>query len=263
MPRLESKAVLITGAAQGIGEAIARCAIEEGAQVYITDINETGAQALAQELGPNAHHRTLDVRSEDDWRSVLSSIDRLDVLVNNAGITGFDPQDPRPQDPEHGDLADWDRVHDTNLRGVFLGCKHAIRKMRPNTGSSSIINIGSRSGVVGTPRAAAYASSKGAIRNHTKSVALYCAEESLDIRCNCVQPAAILTPMWDPMLGEGAQREANLKAFAADCPLKRFGTPDEVAHLVVHLASDESRYTTGAEFTIDGGMLAGTAQTSK
>ncbi len=124
-------------------------------------------------------------------------------------------------------------------------------------GAGSIVNIGSRSGVVGVSGASAYASSKGAVRNHTKSVALYCAEQRLPIRCNVVQPAAILTPMWEPMLGTGEARDANLRAHSAACPLNRFGTPEEVAHLVVHLASDESGYTTGAEFTVDGGILAG------
>ena len=107
------------------------------------------------------------------------------------------------------------------------------------------------------PRAVAYASSQAAVRHHTKSVALYCAEDELAIRCNAIQPAAILTPMWEPVLGTGPQREANLRAYAASAPLKRFGAVEEVAALAVHLASDESGFTTGAVFDIDGGMLAG------
>jgi NAD(P)-dependent dehydrogenase (short-subunit alcohol dehydrogenase family) len=261
MPRLFKKTALITGAAQGIGEGIARRFIDEGADVILTDIQDDRGSLLADALGDQACYMHLDVRNEDEWIHALDAIDQLDILVNNAGITGFDPTNPMPQDPEYASLDSWLQVHQTNLVGTFLGCKHAIRKRRSNPQSASIINIGSRSGVVGIPRAAAYASSKGAIRNHTKSVALYCAEESLNIRCNCVQPAAILTPMWDPMLGEGDQREENLRKFASDCPVKRFGTPEEVAHLAVYLASDESCYTTGAEFTLDGGMLAGTAQT--
>nr|MCU0627334.1 SDR family oxidoreductase [Gemmatimonadaceae bacterium] len=127
------------------------------------------------------------------------------------------------------------------------------------TGTGSIINISSRSGVVGIPAAAAYASSKAAVRNHTKSVALYCAQQGWTIRCNSVHPAAILTPMWEPMLGEGAAREAAMRAFVADTPLARFGRPEEVAAVCVLLASDEATYVTGAEFTIDGGILAGSA----
>lgn len=261
MPRLEMKTALITGAAQGIGLAIAKRFIEEGARVILTDINDAMGMPAAEAIGEAASYRRLDVREESDWIDVLQSVEQLDILVNNAGITGFDPDHPRPHDPEHAALEDWLNVHETNLVGTFLGCKQAIRSMRSGDRPGSIINIGSRSGVVGIPRAAAYASSKGAIRNHTKSVALYCAEEGLRIRCNCIQPAAILTPMWDPMIGSGPDRENNIAKLAADCPIQRFGTPEEVAHLAVYLASNESAYTTGAEFTLDGGMLAGTAQT--
>ena len=131
--------------------------------------------------------------------------------------------------------------------------------LRASGRTGSIINLGSRSGVVGIPGASAYAASKAAVRNHTKSVALYCAEQDLPIRCNVIQPAAILTPMWDPLLGTGPEREQRMNAVTHDCPLGRFGKPEEVAALAVYLAGDESAYTTGAEFTLDGGTLAGTA----
>ena len=111
------------------------------------------------------------------------------------------------------------------------------------------------------PGAAAYASSKAAVRNHTKTVALYCAEQGLDIRCNSIHPAAILTPMWDPMLGDGKERSARMREFVRDCPLRRFGTPEEVAAVVLMLASDEATYMTGAELNLDGGTLAGSAAT--
>jgi len=267
MPRLTGKTAIITGAAQGIGYAIADSFINEGARVILSDLNDEPGLASAERLGDSASYTHLDVRDESQWERVIGEtieqFGHLDVLVNNAGISGFDPVYPRPQDPEHVSLEDWTKVHDTNLVGTFLGCKHAIRAMRSTSEAGSIINIGSRSGVVGVPRAVGYASSKGAIRNHTKSVALYCAEEGLAVRCNCIQPAAILTPMWDPMLGVGDAREANIAKFSADCPLQRFGTPQEVASLAVHLASDESCYTTGGEFNIDGGMLAGSAQLSQ
>jgi NAD(P)-dependent dehydrogenase (short-subunit alcohol dehydrogenase family) len=126
-------------------------------------------------------------------------------------------------------------------------------------GHGSIVNVSSRSGLVGIPGAAAYASSKAAIRNHTKTVALYCAGLGLDIRCNSIHPAAILTPMWEPMLGQGPDRTARMAAFVADTPLKRFGTPEEVAAVAVLLASDEAAYMTGTELNIDGGLLAGSA----
>ncbi len=269
MPRLTDKVALVTGAAQGIGLAIAQAFISEGATVILSDLNDTVCTDQANSLGNRASSMKLDVRESDDWQAAIDHIlkthNQLDILVNNAGITGFDQTaettSPEPHDPEHATLESWRRVHQTNLDGTFLGCKHAISAMRRNPNTiGSIINIASRSGVVGIPRAAAYASSKAAIRNHTKSVALYCAEEGLQIRCNAIQPAAILTPMWEPMLGTGPDREANIAKFTSGTPLNRFGTTEEVAALAVHLASDESAYTTGAEFNIDGGMLAGTAQ---
>ncbi len=261
MARLVRKIALITGAARGIGAAIARAFCAQGAAVVLTDIRDEMGQAVADSLGPAAEYQRLDVRSEADWERVTGDIvarrGRLDVLVNNAGITGFD-EAVGPHDPEHAALADWHAVHATNLDGVFLGCRHAIRAMRRG-GAGSIINLGSRSGIVGIPGAAAYASSKAAVRNHTKSVALYCAEQGLHIRCNVIQPAAILTPMWDALLGDGPERAARLADFCAEVPLRRFGTVEEVAALAVYLASDESAYATGAEFTLDGGILAGAA----
>lgn len=257
--RLKSKVALVTGAARGIGEAVAAAFAREGAAVILTDIDAEGAARAAARLGQRAE--ALDVREERDWIRVIDGIlareGRLDILVNNAGVTGFEGE-PRPHDPEHASLEDWRAVHATNLDGVFLGCKHAIRAMR-RTGAGSIINMSSRSGIVGIPGAAAYASSKAAIRNHTKSVALYCAGEGLNIRCNSIHPAAILTPMWEPMLGEGEDRERRMKEFVAEAPLKRFGTPEEVAAIAVLLASDEAAYMTGSEIHIDGGILAGSA----
>lgn len=261
MNRLKGKTALITGAARGIGEAIAQAFLHEGAIVCLTDIDDELGQATARRLGLSATYRRLDVRDEQDWASVtgrlLDTHGAVDIVVNNAGITGFENGE-MVHDPENASLAAWRAVHETNLDGVFLGCKHAIRAMRPR-GTGSIINISSRSGLVGIPAAAAYASSKAAIRNHTKTVALYCAEQGLRIRCNSLHPAAILTPMWEPMLGHGPDREAKMAEFVKDTPLRRFGLPEEVAAVAVLLASDEATYITGAEFSIDGGLLAGSA----
>jgi NAD(P)-dependent dehydrogenase (short-subunit alcohol dehydrogenase family) len=226
----------------------------------VTDIDDAAGAAFAASLGAAATYRRLDVREEAHWQRVTQELceqGRLDVVVNNAGITGFE-QGRGPHDPEHASLDDWHAVHRTNLDGVFLGCKYAIRAMRAR-GTGSIINISSRSGLVGIPAAAAYASSKAAVRNHTKTVALYCAGQGLAIRCNSIHPAAILTPMWDAMLGEGSQREARMRELVRDTPMRRFGAPEEVAALAVLLAADEARYMTGAELTIDGGILAGSA----
>jgi NAD(P)-dependent dehydrogenase (short-subunit alcohol dehydrogenase family) len=259
--RLASKIALVTGAARGIGAAIADAFAREGAVVWVTDIRDEEGAACAARLGSSATYRRLDVREEDDWINVLDEVvardGKLDILVNNAGITGLETT-LEGHNPEQASLSDWRAVHQTNLDGVFLGCKHALRVMRPRT-TGSIINMSSRSGIVGIPGAAAYASSKAAVRNHTKSVALYCAEQGWTVRCNSIHPAAILTPMWEPMLGEGAEREANIAAFVADTPLRRFGAPQDVAAVAVMLASDESSYITGAEFHIDGGILAGSA----
>lgn len=265
MNRLNNKIALVTGASRGIGEAIAKTFVVEGAFVYLTDINDELGAKVASRFGDRATYFHLDVREEADWQAVISKIisrhSRLDIVVNNAGITGFE-NGVSVHDPEHVSLENWHEVHRTNLDGVFLGCKYAIQAMRKHR-SGAIINISSRSGLVGIPGAAAYASSKAAVRNHTKTVALYCAEQGFNIRCNSIHPAAILTPLWDPVLGSGADREKRMKEFVRDTPLRRFGTPEEVAAIAVLLASDEAAYMTGAELNIDGGLLAGSVAVPK
>ncbi|NSX56963.1 SDR family oxidoreductase [Parasulfitobacter algicola] len=263
MPKLTGKTALVTGAARGIGAAIARAFVNEGGEVIVTDINVECGQATADSIG--ATFARLDVASEADWTAIADQFPTLDVLVNNAGITGFEgPFDGTPpaHDPENAQLADWHAVHAVNLDGTFLGSRYAIRAMRAK-GAGSIINISSRSGLVGIPMAAAYASSKAAIRNHTKTVALYCAGQGLNIRCNSIHPAAIMTPMWEPMLGDGSDRAEREAAMVADTPMRRFGEPDEVAAIAVLLASDDAAYMTGTELTVDGGILAGSAATPR
>lgn len=257
MPRLSGKLALVTGAARGIGAAIAKAFVDEGARVILTDINVEGGKAAAKAIGGTFSQ--LDVASEGDWDRTATLFPELDILVNNAGVTGFEGTSDGAlpaHDPEHARLADWKAVHAVNLDGTFLGCRYAIRAMRAK-GAGSIINISSRSGLVGIPMAAAYASSKAAIRNHTKSVALYCAGLGLNIRCNSIHPAAVMTPMWEPILGNGPDRVRREADMVADTPLRRFGRPEEVAALAIFLASDEAPYMTGTELTIDGGMLAG------
>jgi 3(or 17)beta-hydroxysteroid dehydrogenase len=255
MQRLQNKLCVVTGAARGIGAAIAEAFLSEGARVVLTDIDSETLAATAARLGTPAE--TLDVSREEDWAAFARRWPEIDVLVNNAGVTGFE-EGPRPHDPLNASLEDWRRVVAVNLDGCFLGCRYALGAMR-SKGAGSIINISSRSGLVGIPAAAAYAASKAAIRNHTKTVALYAAERGWAIRCNSIHPAAVLTPMWEPMLGQGPDREARMAAFVADTPMRRFGRPEEVAALAVLLASDEAAYMTGAELTIDGGLLAGSA----
>jgi NAD(P)-dependent dehydrogenase (short-subunit alcohol dehydrogenase family) len=261
MERLQGKVALVTGAARGIGAAIARRFTAEGAVVWLTDIDEPAGRVLVEGLDDTTRFARLDVREEGDWRAAVAALldrdGRLDVLVNNAGITGFEAG-VVAHDPEHAALEDWRAVHRVNLDGVFLGCREAIRAMRPH-GAGAIVNISSRSGLVGIPAAAAYASSKAAVRNHSKTVALWCAQQGLAIRCNSIHPAAILTPMWEPMLGDGPDRADRMAALVRDTPLRRFGTVEEVAAMATYLASDEAAYVTGGEFTIDGGLLAGSA----
>jgi 3(or 17)beta-hydroxysteroid dehydrogenase len=256
MPKLDSKRALVTGGARGIGAAIAGTFAREGARVIIADTDAEAGQSFADSIG--ADFIAMDVSQEADWARLAEAHPSLEIVVNNAGITGFETG-PGPHDPEHASLVEWQRVHAVNLDGVFLGCRYAIGAIRRAGGSGAIINMSSRSGLVGVPGAAAYASSKAAIRNHTKSVALWCAGQGLAIRCNSIHPAAILTPMWEALIGDGPDREARMAAFVADTPLRRFGTVDEVAAIALMLASDDAAYMTGSEVHLDGGLLAGSA----
>ncbi len=261
MPRLDGKIALVTGAARGIGQGICELFAKEGAQVVVSDINDELGLKVAKGLGEKGEYIHLDVSQESQWQLAKAHIKdkygRLDIVVNNAGITGFF-ETQGPHDPENLDLDSWHSVHNTNLDGVALGCKYAIALMKQSN-AASIVNISSRSGLVGIPACVAYASSKAAVRNHSKSVALYCAEKSYPIRCNSIHPGAILTPMWDAMLGEGEAREQAIKMVAADVPLGTMGTAQDVAYAALYLASDESKYVTGIELNIDGGILAGSA----
>jgi NAD(P)-dependent dehydrogenase (short-subunit alcohol dehydrogenase family) len=261
MQRLKGKIVLVTGAARGIGQAIAELFGKEGAKVILSDINDELGQKVTSAIDGEAEYNHLDVSKEKDWKIVSSYIlekyGKLDVLINNAGITGF-LETKGPHDPENLDIESWSKVHQVNLDGVAFGCKEAIRLMK-GTHNASIVNLSSRSGIVGIPGAAAYASSKAAIRNHTKTVALYCAEKGYSIRCNSIHPGAILTPMWDAMLGEGEARENAIKSIAQDIPLNTMGEAKDVAYAALYLASDESKYVTGIELNVDGGILAGSS----
>lgn len=258
MKRLQNKIALITGAARGIGQAVAEIFHQEGAHVIVTDILDETGQKVADELGTRSEYHHLDVKHESEWQHLAEKLHQqyggIDILVNNAGITGF-LETKGPFDAENVALDSWDEIHRVNLNGVMLGCKYAIRLMKEKGGS--IVNISSRSGMVGIPAAVAYASSKAAVRNHTKSVALYCAEKGYNIRCNSIHPAAIMTPIWDKMLGQGEQRKKMIKSIERGIPLGHFGQPEDVAYAALYLGSQESKYVTGIELTIDGGILAG------
>jgi len=252
---------LIAGGSRGIGAETARLLSNEGAYVIIGDILDNEGEQLAKEINGEYHH--LDVASEEDWLSLVKKLrashGRIDILFNNAAIIGLN-EDIGPQDPEHTSFAAWKQIHQINLDGVFLGCKYGINLMKERGGS--IINMSSRSGIVGVPGAAAYASSKAAVRNHTKTVALYCAQMGYNIRCNSLHPGAILTAMWDTMLGSNEEeRKHRIAKIAEGIPLGHMGEPIDVAYAVLYLASDESKYVTGIELTMDGGILAGSSAT--
>lgn len=264
MKPFKGKVALITGGMQGIGRATALTLAADGATVIISDIDQEKGNSTAASIGKNCHYLNLDVQKESDWKQGIDSIvqqhGKLDILINNAGVTGTDPK-MGPQDPEHTSLKSWQEIQAINVEGVFLGCKYGIKVMKKKGGV--IVNVSSRSGIVGVPGLAAYAASKAAVRNHTKSVALYCCEQNYPIRCNSVHPATILTPIWEAMLGKGKEREKNIEKLTQNIPMKKMGTPEDVANAIVFLCSEKSGYITGAELVIDGGILAGTATSPK
>lgn len=243
MTRLQGKVIIITGAAQGMGATHARLCLEAGAQVVLTDINAEKGQALASELGANALFIQHDVTHENDWAQVIARTEehfgRINVLVNNAGIT----QSKSILDTS---LADYRRILEINQVSVFLGMKAVIPSMQDSK-QGSIINISSINGLVGG--AIGYTDSKFAVRGMTKAAALECAPYG--IRVNSVHPGVIATPMI--MQGD---TKAAVEAFAQSIPLRRVAQPEEVSSIIVYLASDDSSYSTGAEFIVDGGLTA-------
>jgi 3(or 17)beta-hydroxysteroid dehydrogenase len=251
--RVEGKVALVTGAASGLGAAMSRMLVREGARVALTDLNEAAGQELAKELGAAARFWRLDVTQEEDWASVvdavLAAFGRLDVLVNNAGI-GI------AKDVESISLKEWRLVNAVNLDGVFLGCKHGIRAMRQCGAKGSIINMSSVAGLVGAPALPAYCASKGGVRMLTKSVALHCAKEGYGIRCNSVHPVFVQTPMVDQLASLSGDMAKGKERLVRGIPIGRLGEPDEVAYAIIYLASDESLLMTGAELILDGGATA-------
>ncbi len=245
--RLKGKIALITGAAAGMGKSHAESFIQEGATVFLTDIDLNKGEETAKELGENAHFISLDVTNEEDWIKVINFIDSkygcLDILVNNAGISYFKPLIDMTKD-------DYMRTININQLSVFLGMKYSVPLLEKSK-SASIINISSIEGFKGSSGGYAYVSSKFAVRGLTKSAALEFA--SKNIRVNSVHPGAVETPMVTEATGE--QRK-NIDMFIQTIPMKRIGQAKEVSNMVLFLASDESSYSTGSEFIIDGGILA-------
>jgi NAD(P)-dependent dehydrogenase (short-subunit alcohol dehydrogenase family) len=254
--RVEGKKALITGAAQGLGAASARLLALHGATVALADINYAGAEAVAAkinlECGATAAYAfRLDVRDEMQWIDVLASADSamggLSVLVNNAGIIG-------PGNIEELSFADWKRTQEVNVDSVFLSVKYALKYLRQNQ-PGSIINLSSIAGLIAAHNMPAYNASKAAVWLLSKGIALHCAKQGLNIRANSIHPTFIDTPILDSFREKYGKEAAEAK-LSRQVPLGRLGEPNDVAYAVLYLASEESKFMTGAEIKLDGGISA-------
>jgi 3(or 17)beta-hydroxysteroid dehydrogenase len=252
LARVRDKVAIVTGAAGGIGSATAALLVEEGARVVLTDVAAKAGAEVAARLGPRASFKALDVADPARWQAVIGETEAelggLDVLVNNAGIALM-------KDIETTSLEEWRHVHAVNLDGVFLGCRYAVDAMK-RRGGGSIVNISSIAGMIGHHSLAAYCSSKGGVRLLTKSVALHCARRGYNIRCNSVHPSFAATPMIEAMIEQARDPAKMRDAVTRAAPLGRLAEPVDVARTILFLASDESAFTTGAEFAVDGGATA-------
>lgn len=244
--RVSGKIVIVTGAAAGLGAAIARRLEEEGATVARTDI--AGGSGIVRQ----------DVTDEGQWRDLIADVvrkhGRLDGLVNNAGIA----DGKGPPDPEGALADDWRRIYTVNVEGVFLGCKYAIPAIAEG-GGGSIVNMSSIGALVPTPFLSAYGASKAAVMQFTRTVALHCCEHDYAIRCNSVHPGQVRTPMHDELMARtaaelGLDEAQAAQAFLSKVPMKRWQEAVDIANGVLFLLSDEARFITGTSLVIDGGM---------
>jgi NAD(P)-dependent dehydrogenase (short-subunit alcohol dehydrogenase family) len=251
MMRLAGRRALITGAGRGIGRGIASRMAEHGARVAVADIDAEAAGEVAKAIGEAAIAIALDVTDAAAWAGAVDAADRafggLDVLVNNAGIC-------IPGSVESLAEADWDRTMDVDLKSVFLGCRAALPVLA-RSAPAAIVNISSISGLVAGANMAAYNAAKAGVLLLTKSVALHAARKGYGVRCNSVAPAFIDTGMVDD-LAKGGDPALLRAKLAAQIPLGRIGTVDDVALAVIYLASEESAFMTGAEIKLDGGLSA-------
>jgi NAD(P)-dependent dehydrogenase (short-subunit alcohol dehydrogenase family) len=220
--------------------------------VVLTGRDEALGKQAAKALGEGAHFLPQDVTDEAGWSAVLAEVvarfGGLDILVNNAGWVGGD----QPQDPRATTLAHWRQVMAVNLDGTFLGCRAAIGAM---AGGGAIVNVSSTAGLLSTPAFVAYGAAKAAVAHLTKSVAVYCARTGAGIRCNCVHPALVDTPLGADVLRRfDADADQALSTYLARVPLGTLAEPGDVAAAVVYLASDDARYVTGEGLVVGGGL---------
>lgn len=245
--RVAGKIALVTGGGSGLGAADCTILAREGATVVVTDVSLDSAQRVADRIGNGAVAMALDVSSEEAWLAVVADIDRrfgrLDVLVNNAGIVQM-------ADCEDVTLEQYRRVNAIMNEGVFLGCKHALPLLKRSE-SASIINMSSTGALLGYPIFFAYSAAKGAVRSMTKSIAIMCQDKGYPIRCNSVHPGAIETPMVQEAEGRVGQEQP---VATGVLPAGAKGAPEDVANMILFLASDESRFVTGAELVIDNAV---------
>lgn len=248
MARIENKTALITGGGSGIGAATARLMSQEGAEVFVADINTESGNAVAHEIG--GRFVQLDVTSESAWRSTLAGLERdiprLDILVNNAGISPHD-------NIEEFELEHWRHVHSVVLESVALGCKHGLGLLKKSP-AAAIVNLSSVAGMIGAHNYASYGSAKAGVRNLTKSVAMLCTRRGYSIRANSVHPGSIDTPILDADKAKYGERA--ITAREASIPMGRLGQATEVAQAILFLASDEASFITGTELVVDGGFTA-------
>ena len=253
--RVAEKVALVTGAASGLGLASAIKLLDEGAKVYFSDINREGLDKIKPFLkNYDSNYYEIgvhDVASEESWVEVIDEVrgrfNQLNILLNSAGIA-------LGGDVVSTSLDVWKKVHDVNLDSIFLGCKIAIPLMAENE-PGSIISISSISGIVAGWNTAAYNSSKAGVKHLSKSVALYCAKKGYNIRSNTIHPAFIDTPILNPHKQAFGEKEAIAK-LSRQIPMNKIGDTDDVAYAVIYLASDESKFITGSEIILDGGLSA-------
>jgi NAD(P)-dependent dehydrogenase (short-subunit alcohol dehydrogenase family) len=255
--RVAGKKVFITGAAQGLGAAMAKACALEGAKVALADVNFVGAEKLAGEI--NAAHGAgtafayeLDVTDEGQWIDALeganAAMGGISGLVNNAGISS------REGGVEELSLEGFRRLMSVNVDSVFLGAKHTIKFLAKNQ-PGSIVNISSIAGLIANHTSPGYNASKAAVWLLSKNIALYCAKKGLDVRSNSIHPTFIDTPILDPIRNMFGKDEAEAK-LGRQVPMGRIGKPEEIAAAALYLLSDESRFVTGAELKVDGGISA-------